>query len=236
MPPPLDPRGALFLDMDGTLIDLAVTPQAVQVPPGLPETLRRVQAALGGALAVISGRKLADIDDLLGPGLPCAAEHGALLRGADGTITAVARRLGHYDEWLKILREAAAAMPGVLIEEKAFSLVAHYRQAPRFESALRRLVERLAAADSEAAVLPAHCAFELKPRLGNKGEALAWFMETDPFRGRLPVYIGDDVTDEPAIRKAAELGGLGLHVKRDFAGSTAQVRAWIARAGAAGAG
>ncbi len=230
----LNPRSALFLDIDGTLIDLAATPQAVQVPDGLPETLRRTQEALGGALAVVSGRKLADIDSLLGPGLPCAAEHGALLRGANGAVIARARRLAHYDGWLEILREAAAARPGVLIEEKAFSLVVHYRQAPRFEAELRQLVDRLVSADAEATVLPAHFAFELKPRIGDKGEALAWFMQTEPFRGRLPVYIGDDVTDEPAIRKAAELGGLGLHVARDFAGDTQRVRAWIESVNGAG--
>lgn len=227
MLPALNHNSALFLDIDGTLIDLAETPQAVRVPPDLPDSLRQIQARLGGALAVISGRKLADIDHLLGPGLPCAAEHGAVLRGPDGMVTQKARRLAEYEHWLRLLRRETAEMPGVLIEEKQFSLVVHYRQAPQFEPALSQLVERLAGASDDAVLLLAHCAFELKPRGGNKGDALAWFMRARPFAGRLPVFIGDDVTDEPAIRKAAELGGLGLHVARDFGGRTQAVRDWI---------
>lgn len=227
MLPALNHNSALFLDIDGTLIDLAPTPQGVTVPPGLPEMLRKTQSRLGGALAVISGRKLEDIDRLLGPGLPCAAEHGAMLRGADGVLTQKTQRLARYDEWLRILRREAEEMPGVLIEEKSVSLVVHYRQAPQYEPALSRMVERLVGSSEDAVLLLAHCAFELKPRGGNKGDALAWFMETEPFSGRLPVFIGDDVTDEPAIQLAAERGGLGLHVARDFGGRTQSVRDWI---------
>jgi trehalose 6-phosphate phosphatase len=228
MLPALNPNSALFLDIDGTLIDLAATPQSVQVPPGLPEVLRKTQAALGGALAIISGRKLTDIDHLLGPGLPCAAEHGALLRGAGGVVQAQGKRPAAFDRWLKILHAEIEEMPGVLIEEKEFSLVVHYRRAPQFEPALSQLVDRLIGAADDAVLLLAHCAFELKPRGGTKGDALAWFMQTPPFAGRLPVFIGDDITDEPAIQKAAELGGIGLHVARDFAGRTQLVRDWIA--------
>ena len=227
MLPPLNPNSALFLDMDGTLIDLAATPQAVLVPPDLPALLRHTQAHLGGALAVLSGRTLADIDHLLGPGLPCAAEHGAVLRAADGVLMQQTKRLESYDRWLQILHDETAEMPGVLIEEKQFSLVVHYRQAPQFEPLLSQLVDRLIGAGDDAVLLLAHCAFELKPRGGNKGDALAWFMQSPPFAGRLPVFIGDDITDEPAIQKAIELGGLGLHVARDFAGKTQPVRDWI---------
>jgi trehalose 6-phosphate phosphatase len=227
MLPPLNPNSALFLDIDGTLIDLAATPQAVRVPPDLPALLRHTQLILGGALAAISGRRLTDIDSLLGPGLPCAAEHGAMLRGADGVLTQKARRPDSYDRWLKILRQEIADMPGVLIEEKEVSLVVHYRQAPQFEPVLSQLVEHLIGASDDAVLLLAHCAFELKPRGGNKADALAWFMQSRPFAGRLPVFIGDDVTDEPAIQKAIEMGGIGLHVARDFAGRTQEVRDWI---------
>jgi len=227
MLPPLNPNSALFLDIDGTLIDLAATPQAVTVPPDLPAVLRQTQARLGGALAILSGRKLADIDHLLGAGLPAAAEHGALLRGADGVLTKHAKRPAAYAHWLKVLNAEIREMPGVLIEEKEFSMVVHYRQAPQFEAELSQLVERLIGGSDDAVLLLAHCAFEMKPRGGNKGDALAWFMQTLPFAGRLPVFIGDDITDEPAIQKAAELGGLGLHVARDFGGKTQSVRDWI---------
>jgi trehalose 6-phosphate phosphatase len=227
MLPPLNHNSALFLDIDGTLIDLAATPQSVQVPPDLPAVLRQTQARLGGALAVISGRKLADIDSLLGPGLPCAAEHGSVLRCPNGVLTQQVERPAAYDHWLRVLHAETEEMPGVLIEEKEFSLVVHYRRAPQFEPLLSQLVDRLIGASDDAVLLLAHCAFEMKPRGGNKGDALAWFMQKPPFAGRLPVFIGDDITDEPAIRQAIEMGGLGLHVARDFAGKTQLVRDWI---------
>lgn len=228
MLPALNPNSALFLDIDGTLIDLAATPQSVHVPLGLPEVLRQTQARLDGALAIISGRKIADIDRLLGPGLPCAAEHGAVLRGTDGVLQHPVKRPAAYERWLQVLHAEITEMPGVLIEEKDFSLVVHYRQAPQFEPALSQLVDHLIGGSDDAVLLLAHCAFEMKPRGGNKGDALGWFMQSPPFAGRLPVFIGDDITDEPAIQKAIEMGGVGLHVARDFQRKTQLVRDWIA--------
>ena len=228
MLPALNDNSALFLDIDGTLIDLAATPQTVIVPPNLPTLLRQIQTRLGGALAILSGRKLSDIDTLLGPGLPCAAEHGAVLRAANGAVTEQVQRPAAYDDWLRILRLETAGMPGILIEEKKFSLVVHYRQAPQNEPALSQLVDRLVGASDDAVLLLAHCAFEMKPRGGNKADALNWFMQSPPFTGRIPVFIGDDITDEPAIQKAIALGGLGLHVARNFSGKTQAVRDWLA--------
>ena len=228
--PTLDADHALFLDIDGTLIDLASTPDAVVVPSDLPGTLRRLGVRLGGALAILSGRKLSDIDHLLGPGLPCAAEHGMVIRTPDGAVTSHVQRPAGYDQWLKVFNRYAEAMPGLLVEEKEFSLVLHYRRAPEHEEELRNLVHQLLADSDDATLLPAHCAFELKPRGGNKGDALAGFMAMAPFAGRRPIFIGDDVTDEPAIAKANELGGAGLHVKRDFGGETEAVRDWLRRA------
>lgn len=228
--PTLDTNDALFLDIDGTLIDLAPTPDAVIVPPGLPGTLRQLGARLGGALAILSGRKLSDIDHLLEPGLTCAAEHGMMIRTPDGVVTSQVQRPAGYAHWLKVFNRYAKEMPGLLVEEKEFSLVLHYRRAPEHEEELRNLVHQLLADSGDATLLPAHCAFELKPRGGNKGDALAGFMSMAPFAGRRPIFIGDDVTDEPAITKANELGGAGLHVKRDFGGSTEAVREWLRRA------
>jgi len=225
--PKLGRRHAVFLDIDGTLIDLAATPDAVIIPPELPDILNHVQTQSGGALAILSGRKLADIDRLAGANFPCAAEHGAILRGVDGQVTEKIQRPAAYDHWLQTLQRRAARMPGVVIEEKKFSLVVHYRQAPEHEAELGLLVERLAGASEDTQLLLAHCAFELKPRGGDKGAALAAFMQSAPFKGKIPVFVGDDVTDEPAIRMAADLGGAGLHVARDFANSTAAVRAWL---------
>ncbi len=227
MLPALNPNAALFLDVDGTLIDLAATPNSVAVPSLLPAQLRDTQAKLGGALAILSGRKLADIDRLLGPGLPCAAEHGAVLRDAAGNLTQKVQRLAAYDKWLKILQAEIIDMPGTLIEEKEFSLVVHFRQAPQYEAELSQLVDHLVGGSDDAVLMLAHFAFELKPRGGNKADALAWFMQQPPFAGRIPAFIGDDITDEPAIEKAIELGGIGLHVARDFGGQTQAVRDWI---------
>jgi trehalose 6-phosphate phosphatase len=227
--PTLDANHALFLDIDGTLIDLAPTPDSVIVPPDLPSTLRRLGERLGGALAILSGRKLSDIDRLLGPGLPCAAEHGMLIRNLDGAVTSRVQRPAGYAHWLKVFNRYAEAIPGLLVEEKEFSLVLHYRRAPEHEEELRNLVNQLLADSDDAVLLPAHCAFELKPRGGNKGDALAGFMAMAPFAGRRPIFIGDDVTDEPAIAKANELGGHGLHVKREFGNSTEAVRDWLRR-------
>jgi trehalose 6-phosphate phosphatase len=218
---------ALFLDIDGTLLDLAPTPDSVIIPPGLPELLRKLQQKLDGALAILSGRKLADIDHLLGPGLPCAAEHGMILRDEAGCVTHTARRPAAYAQWLKILGNYTESMPGTLIEEKQYSLVLHYRRAPQYEAELRQLAERLVADSTDTILLPAHCAFELRARGGGKADALASFMAHLPFTGRKPIFIGDDITDEPAIAKANELGGAGLHVARDFAGKTKAVREWL---------
>lgn len=227
--PKLNPNHALFLDIDGTLLDLAATPDAVIVPPGLPATLRHLQVKLGGALAILSGRKLADIDALFPLNLPCAAEHGMLLRDPAGAITHTAQRPAAYDHWRKIFNRYAEAMPGILVEEKDFSLVLHYRRAPEHEAELRTLVTKLIGESEDATLLLAHCAFELKPKAGTKAEALAHFMATPPFAGRAPIFIGDDITDEPAIAAATALGGHGLHVARDFSGSTEAVRNWLSQ-------
>jgi len=225
--PVLDENHAIFLDMDGTLIDLAATPDAVIIPPDLHEILHIAQTRAGGALAILSGRKLADIDRLLGAHLPCAAEHGAILREPDGTVTQNVQRPAAYDQWLKVLNRYAAQMPGIIIEEKQFSLVVHYRRAPEHEAELGQLVERLIGGAEDSQLLLAHCAYEMKPRGGDKGDALAHFMQSPPFTGKIPVFVGDDVTDEPAIREAAQRGGAGLHIARDFAGSTQKLRAWL---------
>src|ERR1700739_3650650 len=189
--PTLAANDALFLDIDGTLIDLAPTPDAGIVPSYLPGTLRLLSERLGGALAILSGRKLSDIDHLLGPGLPCAAEHGMRIRTPDGAITSHVQRPAGYAHWLKVFNRYAEAMPGLLVEEKEFSLVLHYRRAPEHEEELRNLVHQLLADSDDAILLPAHCAFELKPRGGNKGDALAGFMAMVPFAGRRPLFSGD---------------------------------------------
>ncbi len=219
---------ALFLDIDGTLLDFSLSPDGVIVPSGLPATLHARKADLGGALALLSGRRITDIEAMFGPGLAAGAEHGALLRGADGTIIAETCPDPALAQIVKPLRAAVAARPGTLLEEKRFGLVLHWRAAPAMAGDLTALGEELAAPHPGLMLMPAHQALEIRMRGADKGAALNRFMSLAPFLGRKPVFIGDDVTDEPAIARAKEMGGLGLHVARDFGGATQSVRAWLA--------
>ncbi|MGC8469628.1 MAG: trehalose-phosphatase [Acetobacteraceae bacterium] len=223
-------RPALFLDLDGTLLDIAPTAAEVRVSPDLVPALTRLAAGLDGALAILSGRTLAEIDAPLAPLiLPAAAEHGAALRLPDGVREEIATP--PPEDWITRLRAFAGSHAGVRIEVKHHGLVVHFRQAPDHEAATATfLAALLAAGDRGFEILPARRAFELRPRGVGKGNALRRLMQTAPFAGRVPVFVGDDVTDEEAIAAAQALGGRGLHVGRDFAASPAAVRAWVAGA------
>ncbi|HUZ62261.1 MAG TPA: trehalose-phosphatase [Acetobacteraceae bacterium] len=228
---PLSRRNALFLDLDGTVIDIAATPDAVRRPACLSESLHALRAGLGGAVAIVSGRPLAQIDALLAePGLPAAAEHGAVIRRPDGAIEEAQAGLPQQAAWADALRAAAGAWPGAMIEEKAHSLVAHYRLAPAHGPALRRFIEvMIGDGAGHVEILPARMAFEIRARGIGKGHAVRHLMTLPPFAGRVPVFVGDDVTDEEGMQAAEELGGIGLHVARAFGGRPAAVRRWLAR-------
>jgi trehalose 6-phosphate phosphatase len=224
---------AVFLDVDGTLLDLAATPDAVIVPAHLRDLLRRVAQRVEGALALISGRSLVDIDRLFGPGLAVAAEHGAVLRDAAGHVFETMAHSAALAAILEPLRVAVGLHPGCLLEEKRFGLVLHWRGAP---AAARSLTERAITLTAPYAALmlqPAHAALEIRQRGPGKAAALDRFMRSAPFTGRRPLFIGDDLTDEPAIARATARGGHGLHVGRDFAGGPAAVLAWLEAALAA---
>ena len=225
VPPPRD--CAIFLDIDGTLLDLAVTPDAVIVPPHLPGLLRRLALRQGGALALVSGRALPDIDRMFGPGLAVAAEHGAILRDAAGRLRGVVDEDAALRGLLGRLRDAVASRPGTLLEEKRFGLVLHWRAAPGNAASLKALAEALIAPHPSLTLQHAHEALEIRVRGPGKAEALEAFMGIAPFAGRMPVFVGDDLTDEPAIARAIALGGRGLHVHRDFHGDPAAVLSWL---------
>jgi trehalose 6-phosphate phosphatase len=224
---------ALFLDIDGTLIDIAAQPDRVVVPDGLPATLWDICNRLDGALALVSGRPLEDIDRLMSPyAFACAAEHGALLRFASGKL----RR--HRDEYVfpqalrAELHAAVDGWPDTIVEEKKYNIVVHYRQAPSRHGAIRDLTHALARkAGPGFEALPARMAFEIRHRDLNKGAAVRAFMAEPPFAGRLPVFVGDDVTDEDGFRAAQALGGFGLDVRVQFEGEAARVRDWLASFG-----
>jgi len=223
-------NNAVFLDIDGTLLDIAPKPDAVVVPEGLNAVLERLRARLGGALAVISGRPLDQIDQFFPLNLAAAAEHGAIMRDAQGRLQNLVARPAAFDTWYETLKRETKDVPGVAIEVKTVSLVIHYRQAPQMQERLHELARNLIEnSGPDVALLPAHMAYELRPKGFGKGDALAAFMQMPPFAGRKPVFIGDDTTDEPAIALANEMGGLGLHVARDFNGSPEDVRRWLGK-------
>lgn len=228
---------ALFLDLDGTLLDLAATPDSVFVPRHLIETLAALRTRLSDALAIVSGRPLRSIDRLLHPLLIAAAgEHGAVLRFPGGEIAEAGADTVVPAQWREAIHQRADNWPGVLVEEKSHCVAVHYRGNLAAAVPVMTLLESLVAADAAFEVLPALMARELRHRSINKGDALAALMAREPFRGRRPIFIGDDVTDEEAIAAAVRLGGIGLRVHEVFEGEPARVRAWLADLAAAGAG
>jgi trehalose 6-phosphate phosphatase len=229
MPLILTNQNCLFLDIDGTLIDIAATPSGVVVPADLPETLRLLTKMLGGALAFLSGRTLADIDFLFPGRYAAGAEHGAILRNSAMRITRRATRHARFEVWRSVLADFAATREGILIEEKTLGLAVHFRNRPDAGPALHSLIQTLVGTDAE--ILAAHMAWEIRPHGIGKGLALDWFMQQPPFAGKCPIFIGDDVTDEPAILAARAHGGSGFHVATDFGEGSLQgpkaVRAWL---------
>ncbi|MEJ2378696.1 MAG: trehalose-phosphatase, partial [Pseudolabrys sp.] len=218
----LDPgRVALLLDFDGTLVDIAPTPDAVHVPAALCNALARLLQATGGALALVSGRPIADLDRRFSPlKLPIVGGHGAELRVREGeTISAVPPL---PEALRRRLAEAQALDPGILVEDKGYSLALHYRNAMQSEEALRRhIAEALVGFPGERLeVLPGKALFEVKRPGVSKGESVRLLMRHAPFAGRVPVFIGDDITDETVFAQIPALGGKGYAVGRHFAGVT----------------
>jgi trehalose 6-phosphate phosphatase len=220
---------ALFLDLDGTLLEIAATPSSVVVPPDLATDLAAASVALGGALAIVSGRALREIDRLLAPlHLPAAAEHGAIIRLANGAHDELDAKVP--EAWVTDLQALQSVHAGVLIEHKAHSVVAHFRNAPRAEEALRRAAAACVARDPEHfEILAGKMIVEIRPINARKGRAVSYFMAAAPFHGRTPVFVGDDVTDEDGFTAAEKLGGVGLHVAESFGGDPHEVRRWLKR-------
>lgn len=230
---------ALFLDIDGTLLDMAPTPEAVETPPGLVETLARLQGRLRGAVALMTGRRIADTDRFFAPlKMVAMGVHGAEVRTEPGGATrllveplppGLAGAVG----------DVAGALPGVLVEDKGVGLAVHYRSAPDAREALERELRRLVASWEGFTVRPGRMVLDVLPRARSKGTGLTWLMGQSIFRGRRPVMIGDDHGDEAAFEAAERLGGIGLRVAgehfrngADFDGP-AGVRAWLASVAAA---
>src|ERR1700733_5316639 len=192
-------RCAILLDIDGTLLDLARTPREVWVPPGLAATLHALRERTRGALALVSGRSLNDIDLIFAPARFLAVGgHGAEMRISIGS-EAVATHAPPMDQELKRRLAAIARLsPGILLEDKGYSLALHYRLAPHAEKAIYEGVSLIRAdlPNAPIEVMPGKCVCEIKPSGFNKASGVIELMSHAPFKGRRPIFIGDDVTDE----------------------------------------
>ncbi|MGC1465192.1 MAG: trehalose-phosphatase [Pseudolabrys sp.] len=208
---------ALLLDVDGTLIEIGSTPSDVHVPPDLLSSLGRLIQLTGGAVALVSGRPIADLDRLFSPlRLPAIGGHGAEIRLNGGALQRAAEPLPAALR--KLLAAAATPGSGILVEDKGYSLALHYRAAPQDESLIRRhIAEGIAAFPHEPVeVLPGKAMFEVKRTGVSKGEGVRELMKHPPFQDRKPIFIGDDVTDESVFALMPALGGEGFSVGREF--------------------
>lgn len=205
---------AMFLDVDGTLLDFAETPDQVVVPPDLLNILGRLHGYLGGAVALVSGRKIADLDRLFSPlFLPAAGQHGAELRETANNVIVRASPPASLAAVSAALRHFAASRPGLLVEDKNSSVAVHYRREPRYRHELEEFTQAAVAANSrELEMLEAVMAIDVKPRAVDKGRAVAWFMDRAAFGGRVPVFIGDDRTDEDGFAAVTERAGYAIQV------------------------
>jgi trehalose 6-phosphate phosphatase len=226
----------LFLDVDGTLLDIAPRPDAVEVTPGLLDDLAAVERALDGALALVSGRPIAELDRLFAPlRLNASGVHGAELRRRDAMALLASGRLGD-DAWCALNR-LLEEFPGSYAENKRVSFAVHYpdpgTDVARLQHALLCLMEGITASGKSLKLLAGHAVFEVQLPGFDKGRAIEWFMTEEPFAGRKPVFVGDDEIDRAGFDMALALGGFAFSVGIElpglngvFAGPGA-VRAWL---------
>lgn len=235
--PPARPHWAYFLDVDGTLIEFANTPGGVHVDDALLGLVARLHHACGGALALVSGRTLADLEHRLGSvRIPLAGQHGLERRDAAGRCHTHAPPPFAKRELRRRLDAVVARHPGLLLEDKGLTLALHYRQAPALAAWLHRLLAAWIAEVDDLQLQKGKRVLEIKPAGFDKGSAIAEFMAEVPFRNRVPVFIGDDVTDEHGFARVNLLGGHSIKVgagrtaARYRLTDVAAVRGWLAGA------
>jgi len=230
--PRLTTNTALFLDFDGTLVALAPQPELVEVAPGLTSILAALHRQLNGALALVSGRRLLDLDVFLAPlVLPAAGEHGAQRRTADGLlISAPPADMRHV---LQAALGLVARYPALRLERKNLALSLHYRQVPELEGLCMQVMSDALALSEGIDLMQGKCVIDLKPAGFNKGTAIDFFMTETPFAGRLPVFAGDDVTDEAGFEAVQRMGGHGIKMgdgptaARHRCASLANLAGWL---------
>lgn len=229
---------AILLDIDGTLLDLMPTPREVWVPPGLSETLTRLTERTSGALAMVSGRSLIDIDLIFAPEVfRAVAGHGAEMRLSVGNEADAVHAPPMDKELKRRLAAIAKLSPGILLEDKGYSLALHYRLAPHAEKAIYEAVSLIRAdlPNAPIEILPGKFVCEIKHSGFTKATGVRELMKHEPFRGRRPIFIGDDVTDETVFAIMPDMNGLSFSVGRraigvnDHFDAPSDVRAFLAR-------
>jgi trehalose 6-phosphate phosphatase len=220
-------NAALLLDLDGTLLDLMPTPDAVVVPPGLTGDLRTVRTGLNNALAIVTGRPIEVVDDLLGDAPHAVAgEHGGAIRPSPGAAIERPDLKPPPGAWIDRAQALAAAHPGSMFEQKVRGFGIHFRLAPDAGPEIYDVLSGLVAGSPDFELMRGLFLWEVRPRGVDKGHAVTSLMRRPPFLGRVPVFAGDDVTDQDGIRAVRAMGGVGLWVP-DVFGGAGGVRAWL---------
>lgn len=236
LPPPAQAQWAYFLDVDGTLIEFADSPGAAHVDDALLGLVARLHHACGGALALVSGRALGDLDCRLGSvRIPLSGQHGLERRDARDRVRVHSAPAAAKREMLQRLAPLLDKYPELLAEDKGLTLAIHYRHAPQLASYLHQLLRKWLDGNTDGLVLQkGKRVLEIKPAGFDKGSAIGEFMAESPFRHRVPVFIGDDVTDEDGFDRINRLGGFSIKVgsgrtcARWRLPDVAAVRAWLA--------
>jgi len=235
-PQPLRRGQSLFLDFDGTLVDIAAAPGEVRVSRELPQLLAALAGVLDGAVALVSGRPLDDLAHMVAPFAGAiAGQHGLERRRGDGTVIRYQAEPA-LDRIRPALAGFAARHGGLILEDKGGTLALHYRHAPALAAACRAIARRAAKASGGALkTIDGKMVIELAPRPSGKGRAIAAFLAEPPFNGRSPVFVGDDTTDEDGFAMVDRLGGVsvrvgdGVTVARHRLATVGDVRAWLAK-------
>jgi trehalose 6-phosphate phosphatase len=236
LPPAPSTDWAYFLDVDGTLLEIAENPNAVRVEPSLLQLLERLYRA-SGAVALISGRAISDLDRRIANRLPRSGQHGLERRDATGRLWLHATPSDAKDRIRAALGPLLEQHPGLLLEDKGLTLALHYRQAPELEDHVNDLMAKLVAEAGGSLVLQlGKCVAEAKPANFDKGTAIEEFLAETPFKDRMPVFIGDDLNDEHGFAVINKVGGISIKVgpettcARYRLPDVASVRTWLARA------
>lgn len=205
-------RIALFLDLDGTLADIAAEPSIVTIESATIETLAELSLRLGGALAIISGRELTDIDRLFAPTkLPVAAVHGALRRNAYGEILQ-GNTADVFEEIERTLIADLEGISGLLIERKSAAVAVHFRANPEAAEACEKAVRAIVDTHDGVRCQPGKMVYEIVPASVDKGKAILTFLSEAPFKGRQPIFAGDDITDEAGFAAVNHAGGVSIKI------------------------